>query len=42
MEKIAYYMKPFNCPIYIHRNIMPGQKDFGVSLNEIKESVIML
>jgi hypothetical protein len=26
-------------PIYIHRNMYPGEKDFGVSLNKIQESI---
>lgn len=42
MRRIAYYMKPFGCPIYIHRNMYPGEKDFGVSLDRIKESIIQM
>lgn len=43
MNKIAGYVKPLiNSPIYIHRNIYPNEKDFGVSPDKIKESVILL
>lgn len=42
MDKMVHYLKPFNCPIYIHRNMYEGQKDFGVDLNHIKESVILM
>jgi len=40
MNRVINYMRPFNCPIYIHRNLYPGEKDFGVSLDRIKESII--
>lgn len=40
MEKIYNRIKDLGIPMYIHRNMYPGQKDFGVSPNEIKESVI--
>lgn len=43
MNRIANYIKPLiNSPIYIHRNIYPNEKDFGVSPDKIKESVILL
>ena len=42
MDKMVHYLKPFNCPIYIHRNMYEGQKDFGVDLNHITESVILM
>jgi hypothetical protein len=42
MQRIVNYMRPFNCPIYIHRNLYPGEKDFGVSMDKIKESVILM
>lgn len=33
------YFKVFNYPCYIHRNIYPGEKDFGVPISRIKEVV---
>jgi len=39
---IAQWLKPYNIPICIHRNITPGEKDFGVPLNRISESVAFL
>lgn len=39
IEKIARYVYPMNIPVYIHRNMYPGEKDFGVSLDHINESV---
>lgn len=29
-------------PVYIHRNVYPGQKDFGVSPDKIQDSIILL
>ena len=42
MQRIVNYIRPFNCPIYIHRNLYPGEKDFGVSIDKIKESIIKM
>ena len=39
MEDIADLLYPFKIPIYIHRNTMKGEKDFGVPISKIKESV---
>ena len=39
---IKDYLRLFSIPIFVHRNIYPEQKDFGVSLNKIRESVIQL
>lgn len=36
----ALYM--FNFPFYVHRNMMPGEKDFGVSKDKIKENIMCL
>lgn len=36
---MAMKLKPFGFPFYIHRNTMPGQKDFGVSIDKIQESI---
>lgn len=37
MYDIADNLAIFNIPIYIHRNIYPGEKDFGVKPDHIKE-----
>ena len=42
MDKIINVVKAFCCPIYIHRNLYPGEKDFGVSMDKIKESIIQV
>lgn len=39
MYDLYNYLKPFNFPLYIHRNIYDGEKDFGVDINHIKESI---
>lgn len=39
MEDIASLLYPFGYPLYIHRNIMDGEKDFGVPSNRIKDSI---
>lgn len=39
MYKIAKYLKPMNIPMYIHRNMYPNQKDFGVSSHYINETI---
>lgn len=40
MERIRNILKPLMIPIYIHRNIAPNEKDFGVSPDRINESII--
>lgn len=42
MQKIANFIKPFNSELFIHRNVYPGEKDFGVSPNRIKENIVQL
>lgn len=42
MQRIADYMRPLNIPVYLHRNTMEGQKDFGVRPEQIRESIIQL
>lgn len=42
MNKVANILRPLQCPIYIHRNLYPGEKDFGVRLDHIKESIIKI
>lgn len=39
MNKIANYLRPMRIPLYVHRNLCEGQKDFGVPLNCIKEYI---
>lgn len=41
VKRIRWLMSqlPDKFPLYIHRNIMSGQKDFGVSLCDIKEDI---
>lgn len=36
---INQYLKIYNMPLYIHRNIYPGEKDFGVKVSNIKEQI---
>ena len=42
MQHINDTLSIFNFPFYVHRNIMEGEKDFGVSKNKIKESIVCL
>ena len=42
MMRIASYLKPLNIPMYVHRNMSPGQKDFGVAPQYINETIIRL
>ena len=42
MDYIAKKLSSLGLPLYIHRNLYPGEKDFGVSINRIQESVIKL
>ena len=39
MDDIIKYLSPYNIPIYIHRNLYPGEKDFGVPLSRIDEKI---
>ena len=42
IQWILSKISKLNLPTYIHRNLYPGEKDFGVSINRIQESVIRL
>lgn len=42
MYDIKEFLKPYGAPLFIHRNTSPGEKDFGVPSNRIKESIIPL
>lgn len=35
--KIKNMLSPFNIPVFIHRNQVSGEKDFGVSMDKIKD-----
>lgn len=39
IEKIAAYFRPMNIPVYLHRNMYPGEKDFGVRPEKINEII---
>lgn len=39
MYRVADLLKPIQAPFYVHRNQYPGEKDFGVSPNKIRESI---
>lgn len=40
IAKISEYLKPLRIPLYIHRNNYPGEKDFGVRPEHIKEVIL--
>ena len=42
MRKVASQLSILRCPIYIHRNMMQGEKDFGVSPDRIKEKIYQI
>ena len=42
MEKINRTIAIFTMPLYIHRNMYPGEKDFGVSPDHIDEQIIQM
>lgn len=39
MVDFANFVRDLNIPVFVHRNIYKGEKDFGVSLSKIKEVV---
>ena len=39
VEELNYLISPYGATLYEHRNIYPGEKDFGVSLSNIDERV---
>lgn len=39
MKKLLYDIPDPTIPFYIHRNMYPAEKDFGVPLNHIQESI---
>ena len=42
MQQIATLLRPLGFSLFIHRNIKMGEKDFGVSIDKIQESVIRM
>lgn len=42
MMDIKQYLTPYNIPVYIHKNTFAGEKDFGVPIERINESVMKL
>jgi hypothetical protein len=42
MNKIANILKNLRIKLFIHRNLMPNEKDFGVSKDKIKEGITEL
>ena len=42
LDYVKELMYPYGIDIYVHRNIMEGEKDFGVTPDRIKESVYKL
>jgi len=42
VDGIGQYITPLQIPIYIHNNIYPGEKDFGVPREKIKEYIYKL
>lgn len=39
INKLKSILDIYKIPLYLHRNIMPGEKDFGVPLNRIQETI---
>ena len=39
IDHLNQVLFPYNFPIYIHRNTYPGEKDFGVPINHIRETI---
>ena len=42
IDDIAALLYPYRIPLYVHRNLYPNEKDFGVPLDRIQESVTRL
>lgn len=40
INDIYQYIKPYGARLFVHRNMMDNEKDFGVPLNRINEQVI--
>lgn len=42
IQKVADLVRPFGAEIFMHRNLSPGQKDFGVNKENIIDRVIKI
>ena len=42
IKHIADLLRPLGIVVYLHRNMYPGEKDFGVSKDKIKEQIIKI
>ena len=42
LDYVKELLYPYGIDIYVHRNIMEGEKDFGVTPDRIKESIYKL
>ena len=42
MYSIANLLEYFNIPVYVHNNIYPGEKDYGVTRDRIKDNIIRI
>lgn len=40
INELINIVDPFNATLYEHRNLYPGEKDFGVPLSRINEAII--
>ena len=40
INELINIVDPFNATLYEHRNLYPGEKDFGVPLSRINETII--
>ena len=40
IEELVHLVAPYNATLYEHRNLYPGEKDFGVPVSRINEKVI--
>ena len=42
VNNIYNFLKIYKTPLYIHRNIFSGEKDFGVKIEKINETIVQL
>lgn len=42
IHKIANLLRPIGCRIFMHRNTFPGEKDYGVPKDRIKDSIKLI
>jgi hypothetical protein len=42
MDRIKEFLRPLYIPVYVHRNVAPGEKDFGVSRDRINEGIMKM